>query len=213
MHHPRVKGPELFRCLVLPVVTYGCEVWAPTFNTFDLGGHLAAMRRAAGPHNPETLQLNFYRHLFGLRKTTPPSTILLETASTTIQYHWWALIIAYWNRLISTRHSPLLRAALQASLELSKHTSACWAARVRQGVASLVLTQEPPTSPSKSSSLTSLMPSTPHSCHPSPPPTLDTHTHHPDACAQPTRHGSGPFVGTVHRTSTSTPCTPPSSQP
>ena len=147
MHHPRVKGPELFRCLVLPVLMYGCEVWGPTFNTFHLGGHLAAMRRAAGPRNPETLQLNFYRHLFGLRKTTPPSTILLETASTTIQYHWWALIIAYWNRLISTHHSPLLRAAFQASLELSKHTSACWAARVRQGVASLGLDPGTPHQP------------------------------------------------------------------
>ena len=93
---PSAPGPMHSHALpVLPVLTYGCEVWAPTLNTFDLGGHLAAMRRAAGPRNPETLQLNFYRHLFSLRKTRPPSTILLETASTTIQYHWWELIIAY----------------------------------------------------------------------------------------------------------------------
>ena len=94
MHHQHLKGPELFCCLVLPVLMYGSEVWAPAFNTFDLGGHLAAMRHAAGPRNPETLQLNFYCHIFGCRKIAAPSTILLEAVLITIQYHYWALIIS-----------------------------------------------------------------------------------------------------------------------
>ena len=78
---------KLFDTLILPILTYGCEIWGYE-NTKQL----------------EKLHLQFCRNILGVRTTTPNFMTYGELGTTAIDILCIKLrIVNFWNRLISNK--------------------------------------------------------------------------------------------------------------
>lgn len=111
----------LYNTLVVPVLSYGAQVWGPDFInvTFE-----AAM---TNPMVEE--QRAFMRSAAGARR---PSMICLyrELSQRPLQHHWANLVLRYWNRL-TKRPGSLCHRAFVSDLELAvAGNHECWAGRV-----------------------------------------------------------------------------------
>ena len=77
-------GLDLFDKTVLPVMTYGCEVWGPSMT--DLAGKL---------------QLKFLKFLLDLRKSTPSMMVFGEVGKSPIEVDVKCRVLSYWFKLRS----------------------------------------------------------------------------------------------------------------
>ena len=71
---------KLFDTLVLPILSYGCEVWG-----VDTNCGAAA----------EALHRDFLRRLLGVRKSTANHMVLAELGRFPLQVHFWQQILRY----------------------------------------------------------------------------------------------------------------------
>jgi len=74
---------KLFDTLVLPILSYGCEVWG-----VDTKSSAAA----------EALHRDFLRRLLGVRKSTANHMVLAELGRFPLQVHFWQQILRYHHR-------------------------------------------------------------------------------------------------------------------
>ena len=82
----------LFDALVKPVMSYGCEVWAPAVI-------LACIRRGATYTEHEQLHIDFLRRAVGVRDSTPTSILMAELSRTPIWMGWLTQCVGFWNRV------------------------------------------------------------------------------------------------------------------
>ncbi len=100
---------RLFQALVLPVVSYGCEVWAPQF------------LRGGGENACERLQRSFLRHAMGrLPQGTPASVVLAEAGFYPLAIHWGKLVTRFWNRLVGLPETRVTKWAFLEQLDLAR---------------------------------------------------------------------------------------------
>ena len=92
---------HMFNAMVLPVVSYGAEIWSAQL--VAAGSRCAATR----------LQLAYLRQLLGVRQTTPALVMLTETAQPPLAARWAAQIGRFWNSTLATEEGSLVRRALQ----------------------------------------------------------------------------------------------------
>ena len=80
---------RLFDAVVRPMVSYGCEVWAP------------ACSLALGPELKDMLgvQMAFFRQLCHLRKSVTPDIIFREFAERPWLDTWWSFLLGFMRRL------------------------------------------------------------------------------------------------------------------
>ena len=78
---------KLFDTLVLPILSYGCEVWG-----VDTKCGAAA----------EALHREFLRRLLGVRKSTANHMVLAELGRFPLQVHFWQQILRYHHRTCCT---------------------------------------------------------------------------------------------------------------
>jgi hypothetical protein len=117
----------LFKNLVLPVLTYGCQVWAvhylslppPDFN---------ADSSTPVPDNPfEAIWLQYLRSVFCVGKYAPKWCLVHEARFDLIQKHFAKSVVRFWNRLHADEvpHISLqvAKADVRLMLSGSKH---CW---------------------------------------------------------------------------------------
>ena len=93
---PAVKC-QLFDTLVLPVLSYACEVWA---TDPDLGQAC------------ETLHRQFLRQLLGVRKSVTNEIPLAEFGRFPLQIHFWQQVLRYHNRATNLPPTRLVSLAL-----------------------------------------------------------------------------------------------------
>ena len=74
---------DLFDKTVLPVLSYGCEVWFPGY--CDLA---------------QRLQVRFYKLILKLNKSTPTCMVLGEVGKYPVEVHMMTRMLCYWYRLI-----------------------------------------------------------------------------------------------------------------
>ena len=75
---------ELFDAMVLPIITYGCEIWG--YRVYKV---------------IEVVHLTFLKHILGVRKTTCNSMVYGELGKYPVITHIKSRILGYWLRLIN----------------------------------------------------------------------------------------------------------------
>ena len=88
---------KLFDTLVLPIVSYGCEVWGVD----DDCGAAA-----------ETLHKGFMKSLLGVRKSVATHMVLAELGRFPLQIHFWLQILRYNHRTIALDNTRLVKVAM-----------------------------------------------------------------------------------------------------
>ena len=105
---------RLFDALVVPVLSYGCEIWG----TYSENDHLRRLER---------VHTQFLRGMLGLPISTPSAIVLAEFGRTPLRLHWGQQVVRYWNRLMCLDDHPLLQAAVNHNLRLmSYHSPYIW---------------------------------------------------------------------------------------
>ena len=82
---------ELFDSLVLPILTYGCEVWG--FENINL---------------IEKLHLKYLKYSLSLKMSTPTCMALGETGRFPVSMHINTRVVSFWNRIIRTSNKNKL---------------------------------------------------------------------------------------------------------
>jgi len=88
---------KLFDTLVLPILSYGCEVWG-----VDTKCAAAA----------EALHRDFLRRLLGVKKSTANHMVLAELGRFPLQVHFWQQILRYHHRTIALDNVRLVKLAM-----------------------------------------------------------------------------------------------------
>ena len=100
---------KLFDALVLPILSYACEVWAVNTNV----GEAAA----------EVLHRSFLKHFLGVRTCTANEIALAEFGRFPLQVHFWQqnLILRYHHRVVALDNSRLVKLAMVDGCLRSMH--------------------------------------------------------------------------------------------
>jgi len=88
---------KLFDILVLPILSYSCEVWA--------------VNPKVGA-KAELVHRQFLKQLLGVRKSTTNQIVLAEFGRFPLQIHFWQQILRYHNRVRALPNSRLDKLAL-----------------------------------------------------------------------------------------------------
>ncbi len=94
---------ELFNAMVLPVLTYGYEVW----------GHYTIREL-------ELLHLKFLKHLLFVHKNTSNDMAYGELGAYPLSIHIKCRMLCYWSRMISGKQSKLCYVMYQCLLYLDR---------------------------------------------------------------------------------------------
>jgi Reverse transcriptase (RNA-dependent DNA polymerase) len=128
-HYNVMVQKRLFEALVVSVLNYGCQVWAPY--------HLASLARAAwGEKAPvEDLQKCFLRYAFQVPTTTTVAVMMSEARCQPLMHTWFKLTVNWYNSMVVRRANDLVRCALVDSLALAAAgNTACWGAEFLKAV-------------------------------------------------------------------------------
>ena len=79
---------KVFDTLVLPILSYACEVWAVNRNVGEAA---------------EVLHRSFLKHLLGVRICTANEIALAEFGRFPLQVHFWQQILRYHHRSVIIR--------------------------------------------------------------------------------------------------------------
>ena len=127
---------RLFRLLVAPVISHGCQVWGPE----------AAVGKLDHPCDAEAskVQLSFLRVFAGLGKSAHSATLLREFNQLPIMYHWIKLAARQWNKLCVMEDDRMLKQAFLGSVHLYlAGCRACWVGRLLPVLHTLGVVQLP----------------------------------------------------------------------
>lgn len=98
---------HMFGVMVLPVLSYGAEIWSPQL--------VAGDAQCAG----KRVQLSFLRQLLGVRQNTPALVLLAETGQKPLAARWVAQVGRFWNSVLAADDDSLVRRALIDSCALT----------------------------------------------------------------------------------------------
>ena len=88
---------KLFDMLVLPILSYACEVWAVDPKAVD---------------KAEKLHRHFLKQLLGIRNSTSSMIVLAELGRLPVGLHFWQQILRFHNRAVQMPNNRLVKLAL-----------------------------------------------------------------------------------------------------
>jgi hypothetical protein len=112
---------------VEPVLSYGCQVWAPSLCCDRLDFSKALDRQ----FNPaEGVHLDFLRYLGGLPNSSPQRVVMAEFGRNPVQVHWLVLMARFWSKAVMLDEGHIVRECMLSSVQLYKQGDrSCWAAQ------------------------------------------------------------------------------------
>jgi len=115
----------LFQAVVLPNLTFGCEVWGPWFLHTDFSDRLFDNRL-------ERVRISFLRVLLGLKSSTPSWNVLREVGWYPLQLFVARQLVRWMNKLWSMPAQTIARCALMECWHLHfDGNTDNWCARLR----------------------------------------------------------------------------------
>ena len=88
---------KLFDMLVLPILSYACEVWAVDPKAVE---------------SAEKLHRHFLKRLLGIRNSTSSMIVLAELGRYPVKLHFWQQILRFHNRAVHMPNNRLVKLAL-----------------------------------------------------------------------------------------------------
>jgi hypothetical protein len=129
LHNVAVKC-HLFNSLVVPVMSYGCEVWgAYHFAKIAMPQYMWGSRGLA-----EQVQWLFLRQSLGVFNTTAVAPMMHETGRQPIMHFWVSQLVNFWNKVMSRPEHDLVRIAMLDSVHMAEAGRQCWAKAFLDGV-------------------------------------------------------------------------------
>jgi hypothetical protein len=128
----------MWQQLVLPVVSYGSEIWGPQYLHF--------MEPLYYRDNPgEQVHLQFLRWYTGARRQTHTQVILKAGNRLPLMQHWLRRALQLWNKLSTADpDSWLAHAAFLSNIQLwQSGCNTCWTARLMAHMQQLGLLNDP----------------------------------------------------------------------
>lgn len=122
LHDPWVLC-MLFNALVLPVISYGSEIWGVN--------HLMNEKIW---DEAEKIHQTFLRQILGLRRSLNPDILLAEFGRLPLRFHWFTLIIRFLNRMVNLPDDRLLKQAFNESISLDYQGFPSWSHKVRKWI-------------------------------------------------------------------------------
>jgi hypothetical protein len=119
---------RLFKALVLPVMSYGCQIWG-----VDYLGLPAPLTQGLVPTNPlENVLHNFLRFVSGTGMDVPLWVLLNEFSIQPLQIHFATCILRFWNHLRKHQVQNVMAAhTAKADIKLMlSGVSKCWSSKV-----------------------------------------------------------------------------------
>jgi len=122
---------RMFDTLVVPIITYGAEVWGATLSPFELGNPL------------ERMHLGFLKRITGMRVSTDSNVVLLELGRKPLTERVWWKVGTFWGRLQQLRrqrgptepmHHILSDNACLAQCRQGQGWRSCWSLRAFRGL-------------------------------------------------------------------------------
>ena len=92
---------ELFDAMVLPIITYGCEVWGYKISK-----------------DVENVHVTFLKHILNVRKTTCNAMVYGELGKYPVSVHIKTRMLNYWSRLITGKQIKFCFVVYQCLLKL-----------------------------------------------------------------------------------------------
>jgi hypothetical protein len=118
---------RLFDSLVVPVLSYGCEIWGP-----DVIGTTGCMLLKG---EAEMLHRNFMRSVLGVRKSTAVGILMQELNRHPIMCTWLDHVCRFWNRIVNRRgQGDWTYLCLVDSIKMASQHRKGWAHSVMQMV-------------------------------------------------------------------------------
>jgi hypothetical protein len=107
---------ELFDRIILPILTYGCEVWGAGNNQIL-----------------ETVQLKFCKYMLGLKQSTPNCMVYGETGKLPIELAIKTRMISYWANIVQGNQNKLCHKMYSVILEMynSNVYKCSWLVKIR----------------------------------------------------------------------------------
>jgi hypothetical protein len=115
---PRVLC-SIFKTMVNPVLSYGCEVWAPDALVKRRGSGLAHQ----GPQ--DELLNGFMRQITGVPKSTPLHILHSELHMTPVWLFWLRQCVKFYNKNLRLPDHNIVKCAMLESIGMSLSSDAC----------------------------------------------------------------------------------------
>ena len=116
---------RLHQACIPPVASYGCELWG----LHDMPSRLAASRRKLCMGHVHML-----RQISGLRKSTPPEMVFLETMGAPLSDSWLLRAVTFWNNLGSLPEMSLFKRVARDSISQALAGARNWASSFAQAL-------------------------------------------------------------------------------
>ena len=116
---------KLFRSLIQPIATYGCQVWLPTLpltkqilKEVSTSGNLVNSLKKISSLPAEKVHLRHLKFLLGIGKKATNATAWGETGKLPLLIDCYKLCIKYFTRVINLPDSNFARAAMKEQISL-----------------------------------------------------------------------------------------------
>ena len=107
LHNVAIRA-NLFNTLVMPSLTYGCEIWG----VFELRRLLTANQQWGGKGKAEALHRSFLYRCMGVKPSTPYACIMAATGRSPVAHAWLTRVLKWWNGVVQRDHEDVVRIAL-----------------------------------------------------------------------------------------------------
>ena len=126
---PSIRA-HMFQALVLPVLSYGAELWGGYSPPF-----LSAKYFDKTP--AEKVHVQFLRWLTGASKGTSKRILVQAAGRQPLGAHWTTQLSAFWNKLAAMGEDRLARLAFKDNILLMHQGGKCWASRALEHLGEL----------------------------------------------------------------------------
>jgi hypothetical protein len=113
---------HMFKALVLPVLSYGAELWGGFTPSFLSDDYFAAA-------HAEKVHTLFLRWFTGAARSTHRRVLTQAAGAQLLGAHWDSRTSAFWNRLVAMPGNRLARLAFKDDISLMRRGGQCWASR------------------------------------------------------------------------------------
>ncbi len=107
---------DLFNTLVTSITSYPCEVWVDSKKIETI----------------EVVYQGFLKSLFGVRKTTSTSIVLVEYSKFPFEHFAWGQVLLYYNRVNMVTKDHILGKAWEAQFVMLTAGKKCWVKSIKK---------------------------------------------------------------------------------